>query len=173
VSIGGSVTTVAPPSSDTAIRQATRADLLDVFGIEKEVFDQPWPYSAFERQVGTPAFLVSETGGPVAANGEITGYVVADTIPNHRQPLGHVKDIAVHPDSRGEGIGAALLRRSLSALAGQGVRSVKLEVRRSNDAAMNLYEKHGFEYLRTLPQYYSDGEDAYVLVANLEDRDAF
>ncbi|MCG1001929.1 MULTISPECIES: GNAT family N-acetyltransferase [Halobacterium] len=167
------MTTVAPPDSETAIRQATRADLLDVFGIEKQVFDQPWPYSAFERQVGTPAFLVSETGGPVAADGELTGFVVADTIPNHRQPLGHVKDIAVRPDSRGEGIGAALLQRSLVALGRQGVRSVKLEVRRSNDPAMNLYENHGFEYLRTLPQYYSDGEDAYVLVANLEDRDAF
>ncbi|MUV59753.1 ribosomal protein S18-alanine N-acetyltransferase [Halobacterium sp. CBA1126] len=167
------MTTAAPPAAETAIRRAARADLLDVFDIEKEVFDQPWPYSAFERQVGTPAFLVSETGGPVAADGEITGFVVADTIPNHRQPLGHVKDIAVRPAARGQGIGAALLRRSLAALAGQGVRSAKLEVRQSNDAAMRLYERHGFEYLRTLPQYYSDGEDAYVLVANLEDRDSF
>jgi len=167
------VTVPAPPSADTAIRQATRADLLDVFGIEKEVFDHPWPYSAFEQQVGSPTFLVSETGGPVAADGEITGYVVADTIPNHPRPLGHVKDIAVRPDSRGEGIGSALLAAALAALSREGARSVKLEVRRSNDTAMGLYEEFGFEYLRTLPQYYTDGEDAYVLVANLEDRDAF
>jgi ribosomal-protein-alanine N-acetyltransferase len=164
------VTTAAPSSSGTSVRQATRADLLDVFRIEKEVFAQPWPYSAFERQVGTPSFLVGEAG---AADDRLTGFVVADTIPNHRQPLGHVKDIAVRPAARGRGVGEALLERALASLVGQGVRSVKLEVRESNDAAIGLYEKFGFEYLRTLPQYYADGEDAYVLVANLEDRDAF
>ena len=55
----------------------------------------------------------------------------------------------------------------------QGARSVKLEVRESNEPARGLYEKFGFEYLRTLPKYYADGEDAYVLVASLEDRDGF
>jgi ribosomal-protein-alanine N-acetyltransferase len=167
------VTTVAPPASGTSIRQATRADLLDVFRIEKQVFDQPWPYSAFERQVGSASFLVSEPSGLVDASERITGYVVADTIPNHQRPLGHVKDIAVRPSARGQGVGAALLQRALAVLAQQGARSVKLEVRESNEAARSLYEKFDFEYLRTLPQYYSDGEDAYVLVTNLEDRDAF
>lgn len=167
------MTTVAPPPSGTPIRQATRADLLDVFRIEKQVFDQPWPYSAFERQVGSPTFLVSEPSGLAGAGDQVTGFVVADTIPNHQRPLGHVKDIAVRPSAQGQGVGAALLERTLSVLVGRGVRSVKLEVRESNTAALNLYEKFDFEYLRTLPQYYTDGEDAYVLVANLEDRDSF
>ncbi|MFB6268495.1 MAG: ribosomal protein S18-alanine N-acetyltransferase [Halobacterium sp.] len=167
------MTTAAPPASGTSIRQATRADLLDVFRIEKQVFDQPWPYSAFERQVGSPSFLVSEASGLVDGTGRITGYVVADTIPNHQRPLGHVKDIAVRPTARGDGVGQALLERALGALARRGARSVKLEVRESNDAAISLYEKFGFEYLRTLPQYYTDGEDAYVLVTTLGDRDAF
>ncbi|WP_336035340.1 GNAT family N-acetyltransferase [Halobacterium yunchengense] len=167
------MTTVAPPASGAPVRQATRADLLDVFRIEKEVFDQPWPYSAFERQLGTPGFLVSEPAAAADAGGHVTGYVVADTIPNHQRPLGHVKDLAVRPAARGRGVGEALLTRSLSVLAAQGARSVKLEVRAGNDAALGLYEKFDFEYLRTLPRYYTDGEDAYVLVANLEDRDSF
>lgn len=165
--------TVAPPPSSGTIRQATRGDLLDVFRIETQAFDQPWPYSAFERRVGNPGFLVSEAAVPADASDRIRGYVVADTIPNHQRPLGHVKDIAVRPTARGEGVGQALLERALAVLGAQGARSVKLEVRESNDAALGLYEKAGFEYLRTLPQYYTDGEDAYVLVASIEDRDAF
>lgn len=166
------MTTVEPTDVNPWIRQATRADLLDVFRIEKAVFEQPWSYSAFERQVDTPGFLVGE-GGRAEAATSITGYVVADDIPSHGQPLGHVKDLAVHPDHRGQGVGRALLSRALDVLAGQGARSVKLEVRRTNEPARGLYEEFGFEYLRTLPEYYADGEDALVLVASLVDRDGF
>jgi ribosomal-protein-alanine N-acetyltransferase len=160
------VTVAQPTDTDPWIRQAARADLLDVFRLEKEVFPQPWPYSAFERQLGTPGFLVAEDTGA----GALAGYVVADDIPGHGRPLGHIKDLAVHPDRRGEGVGQALLGRGLSVLAEQGARSVKLEVRESNEAARRLYQKFDFEYLRTLPRYYADGEDAYVMVASLEDR---
>lgn len=168
------VTTVERVSPG-AIRQATRADLLDVFRIEKEVFPQPWPFSAFERYLDEPGFLVYETTDvdPDAVGGPITGYVVADAIPNHGRPLGHIKDIAVAPSYQGQGIGSAILERGLAVLAAQGVRSAKLEVRRSNQRAISLYRNAGFEYLRTLPRYYSDGEDAFVFVTNLSNRDGF
>ena len=156
----------------SSIRQATRADLLDVFRIEQSVFPQPWPYSGFERQLDTPGFLVSEAAGDEEPSA-IVGYVVADTVSNHGRPLGHVKNLAVHPDRRGEGVGAALLERGLAVLSSLGVLNVKLEVRESNEAARGLYEKYDFEYLRTLSGYYADGEDAHVLVADVRDRDAF
>ncbi|MFB6069328.1 MAG: GNAT family N-acetyltransferase [Halobacterium sp.] len=167
------MTTVEAADAEVSVRQATRADLLDVFRIEQTVFEQPWPYSAFEQQVGSPGFLVGE---PVTVSGTpapLAGFVVADDIPNHGRPLGHIKDLAVRPAHRGVGLGSALLERALSVLSARGARSVKLEVRESNEAARGLYEKYGFEYLRTLPKYYADGEDAYVLVASLEDRDGF
>lgn len=169
------MTTIEPANAEGGIRRAVQADLLDVYRIEKLVFPQPWPFSAFERYLGEPGFLVRErevTVQGLDAN-PLAGYVVADAIPNHTRPLGHVKDIAVHPDDQGQGIGRALLGRALDALAAQGVRSAKLEVRRTNTAAIGLYREFGFEVLRTLPRYYSDGEDAFVMVANLEDRDAF
>nr|WP_279530114.1 GNAT family N-acetyltransferase [Halospeciosus flavus] len=159
-----------------------RADLLDVFRIEKRSFPQPWPFSAFERYLGRPGFLVAEdesaglgldgeTDGDGEAVGRVAGFVVADTIPNHNRPLGHIKDIAVHPERRGQGIGRTLLERALAVLSAQGARSVKLEVRRSNEAAISLYREFGFEYLRTLPRYYGDGEDAFVFITRLSTRD--
>jgi ribosomal-protein-alanine N-acetyltransferase len=153
------VTTISPGgTSDPEIRPAVRADLLEVFRIEQASFPQPWPFGAFEGFLDAPGFLVA-----VAEDG-VAGYVVADTVPNHGRPLGHVKDIAVRPDRRGEGIGASLLQRALSALAGQDVSRVKLEVRAGNEPAIRLYRGFGFSHHHTVPRYYDDGEDALVML---------
>jgi ribosomal-protein-alanine N-acetyltransferase len=143
------------------VRQAVTADLLSVYRIEKASFPQPWPFSAFERYVGEAGFLVADVPEGVA------GYVVSDAVPNHGRPIGHVKDIAVHPDRRGEGLGSQLLGRALGVLDAEGVDSVKLEVRESNDRAMALYRDFGFSHRRTIPRYYDNGEDALVMVVDL------
>ncbi|MFC7230207.1 ribosomal protein S18-alanine N-acetyltransferase [Saliphagus sp. GCM10025308] len=144
------------------IRQAERADLLAVVQIENTSFPQPWPYDAFTQFLGEPGFLVAETD-----DGRVAGYVVSDVTPNYGRDIGHVKDVAVHPDWRGSGIGSALLGRSLAVLASQGAHSVKLEVRESNDGAKRLYDRFGFDPLRRVPRYYDDGEDAIVMVREL------
>jgi ribosomal-protein-alanine N-acetyltransferase len=144
-----------------AIRQAERADLLDVFRLERETFPQPWPYSAFESFLGEPGFLVA-TG-----DAGLLGYVVSDTTPNYGRDIGHVKDLAVHPDARRRGLGRRLLDRALAVLAASGAGLVKLEVRATNEAALALYRDEGFEPLRRVPRYYDDGEDAYVMVRDL------
>ena len=169
------MTTVAPDEAsgpDVQIREAERVDLLAVFHSEQGAFPQPWPFSAFERFLDEPAFLVAQVRddddsretATVGDDGRVVGYVVADVVPNHGEPLGHVKDIAVAEECRGEGIGRKLLQRSLTALAAQNVSSVKLEVRESNDTARRLYRGFGFEHRGTLPRYYANGEDALVMV---------
>ena len=142
-------------------RQAEQADLLSVFRIEKASFPQPWPYSAFERFLGQPSFLVAHEGE------RMVGFVVADGVPNHGRTIGHVKDLAVHPGHRGRGIGRGLLERALSVLASQGTGWVKLEVREGNEPAIALYREFGFDLHRRVPRYYDDGETALVLVAPL------
>jgi ribosomal-protein-alanine N-acetyltransferase len=143
-----------------AVRGAERADLLAVFRIEKASFPQPWPFSAFEGFLGEPGFLVAHDE---TEQQPVVGYVVADRVATQGRAGGHVKDLAVHPDRRGEGIGATLLAHGLGRLGEQGVGTVKLEVRPSNEPARSLYADFGFEYERTVPGYYDDGEDALVL----------
>ncbi|ELY83380.1 ribosomal protein S18-alanine N-acetyltransferase [Natrinema pallidum] len=156
------MTTPVPDVGDeVTVRPAERADLLAVVRIENESFPQPWPYDAFERFLGEPAFLVAETDGVIA------GYVVADVTQQIGRALGHVKDIAVHPDYRGDGIGSTLLSRSLGVLAAHGAGTVKLEVRRSNDGAKQLYREFDFDPLRRVPEYYANGEDAIVMIRKL------
>ncbi|APW97354.1 ribosomal-protein-alanine N-acetyltransferase RimI [Halobiforma lacisalsi AJ5] len=146
---------------DLSIRPAERADLLAVVRIENASFSQPWPYDAFDRFLGEPGFLVA------VDDGRIAGYVVADVSSNVGRRIGHIKDIAVHPDHRGNGIGSALLSRALAVMAAHGADSVKLEVRRSNDKAKRLYREFGFEPLRRMPDYYDD-EDAIVMIRKLD-----
>lgn len=146
------------------VREAEGRDLLAVHRIEEVSFPQPWPYSAFERYLDEDGFLVAELDDP-PASGEPApvGYVVADTVPNHGAPLGHVKDFAVHPDHRGAGIGSTLMEAALAVLDEAGAGSVKLEVRVTNDDAISLYREFGFEHRRTIPNYYGNGEDALVM----------
>ncbi|WP_373188913.1 ribosomal protein S18-alanine N-acetyltransferase [Halolamina sp.] len=142
-------------------RQAGRADLLAVYRIEKAVFAQPWPFASFEQFVGESGFLVA------VRNGAVVGYAVSDVTPNHGRDIGHLKDIAVHPNAQGEGIGRALLERVLLTLSVAGAHVVKLEVRETNDPAQSLYDDVGFEPIRRVPSYYDNGEDAYVMVLDI------
>jgi ribosomal-protein-alanine N-acetyltransferase len=147
--------------ADATIRRVERADLLSVVRIERACFSDPWPYDAFERLLDEPAFLVAERDGAVV------GYVIADVTPNHGRDIGHVKDLAVHPETRGEGIGRRLLRSALARLRGVGAAVVRLEVREGNSVARSLYADEGFEPIRRVSNYYRDGEDALVLVVDL------
>ncbi|ADQ66149.1 (SSU ribosomal protein s18p)-alanine acetyltransferase [Halogeometricum borinquense DSM 11551] len=148
--------------SDVTIRRAERADLLEVLGIEKTCFTEPWPYTAFESFLDEPGFLVAVN------EGNVVGYIVADVMPNHGRDLGHIKDIAVTPEARGIGLGRRLLQRGLVSLSFSGAALVKLEVRVGNEPALSLYRKMGFEPARRVPSYYADGEDALLMVLDVD-----
>lgn len=154
------------------VRRAERADLLAVHRIERASFDRPWPYEAFERYVDARGFLVgvdpAKSGTGPIDEAPVIGFVVGTITPNHGRDFGHIKDLAVHPDTRNEGVGTTLLTASIERLAAADARTVKLEVRESNAAAQRLYRRHGFERFRRVPAYYDDGEDAIVMIKQLD-----
>jgi ribosomal-protein-alanine N-acetyltransferase len=76
---------------------------------------------------------------------------------------GHIISVAVMPDFRKLGIGYSLVAQALSALSAHHADECYLEVRLNNLPAINLYRKMGFEITRTIPHYYFDGFDAYVM----------
>ncbi|MFW5956275.1 MAG: ribosomal protein S18-alanine N-acetyltransferase [Halorhabdus sp.] len=159
------MTTVAPGNTAVPfIRPVMRSDLHEVQAIERQSFPNPWSKRAFEQFLDASAFLVAIDRYEGLSGGTVVGYVVGDAIPSHGQPLGHVKDLAVHPECRGRGIGRQLLGRAVATMRSTGIGSVKLEVRESNAAARHLYESAGFVHRRTIPQYYDDGEDALVML---------
>lgn len=152
--------------SAVSVRAVRRADLFEIVTIENASFSQPWSLSAFERFLDEQGFLVAVDDRRDRPT--VLGYVVANTIHQHRSPIGHVKDIAVHPEHRGRGIGRRLLRAGLRSLRAQGSSIVKLEVRRSNEVARTMYREAGFVHKETSPRYYDDGEDALVMALDLD-----
>ncbi len=80
---------------------------------------------------------------------------------------GHVVSIAVMPQARRKGVGQAIINRSVQGMEYYKAKQGFLEVRVTNDAAITLYKRLGFEITRTINGYYSDGEDAYVMTKKL------
>lgn len=70
--------------------------------------------------------------------------------------------IAVDVNERRRGIGSLLLVSVLSRVAS---RTLFLEVREGNAAAIALYKKHGFKLLRTRKNYYSDPTENALVMA--------
>ena len=92
------------------------------------------------------------------ADGKIVGYVAGEI--NKRENCGWIITIGVHPKYAGHGMGTALL------LAGErnlNAQCIKLTVRRSNQRAIQLYERCGYTWVNTYRRYYHDGEDGLVM----------
>jgi ribosomal-protein-alanine N-acetyltransferase len=80
---------------------------------------------------------------------------------------GHVVSIAVLSQNRRKGVAQAIINRALQGMEYYKAKQAFLEVRVTNEAAISLYKKLGFEITRTINGYYSDGEDAYVMTKKL------
>ena len=81
---------------------------------------------------------------------------------------GHIISIAVLPNYRRIGIGEALMSKILKvSLPAYKAEECYLEVRQSNNEALYLYGKFGFEQVKVINHYYRDGESACVMALNL------
>lgn len=80
----------------------------------------------------------------------------------------HITDFAVTPEVRRRGFGKDLLDGIFCDLRKKKTVSVFLEVRESNNAAIELYKKFGFRSIGVRQKYYSDNsEDALVMQVSL------
>ena len=80
---------------------------------------------------------------------------------------GHITNIAVRKDYRGQGIGRLLTAGLMQYAANLGVTYMTLEVRRSNETAQSLYRSLGFIQVGVRKKYYEDnGEDALFMVCD-------
>ncbi len=140
------------------IRPLQEADLPGVVRIERRAFSLPWPRSAFDM-----ALRVAGVDGLVVVDDEERprGYLIAAYAA--AQML--VANLAVDPDWRRRGLARALLERALAEARGRGVRLCRLEVRRSNRAAIRLYEQAGFRAIGVQRDYYrKPREDALTML---------
>lgn len=137
------------------VRALTYADLPRVIAIERRAFPTPWSLAMFVLE------LSKATGVCLAAVGE--GRLVGYLICSRYDTAWHVMNVAVDPDLRQLGVATALLAE-LYERVGDDQARYTLEVRRSNDVAIHLYEREGFRAAGLRRRYYQDnGEDALVM----------
>jgi ribosomal-protein-alanine N-acetyltransferase len=133
-------------------RQAICEDLNDIYKIELACFKQPWSLESLHNDICENEFahyIVAE------ADGIIAGYCGIHIIFNE----GHIMNVAVLPQYRKQGIGRGLLE---TVFMQTGLPFYTLEVRVSNDDAINLYTKMGFATFGKRPRYYGN-EDALIM----------
>ena len=142
------------------IRAASEADLDAIDEIERLSFPAPWPRETFAGELTREWARIDV--------GVVDGRVVAfDNYWLVTTEL-HVLVIATHPTMRGRGYGAQLLDHAIAAAVATGCALATLEVRRSNTAAIGLYERAGFKTVHVRARYYQDdGEDALVMLRGL------
>ena len=142
------------------IRDATLRDLPRIIEIERLAFPAPWTVASFQRELTLPfSRIMVAIPDEGAGGGSITGFLCRWLIADEC----HVLNIAVHPDSRRQGIGAVLMAEAVNEAKSTGAGLVTLEVRRSNLAARQLYRKFEFEERRLRRHYYGPGEDAIIM----------
>jgi len=153
-----------------SLRQFSTEDLESVIEINRTCL--PENYASFffiDTYRSCPsAFVVAES------DGRIVGYIMcriehgfSDIKRLRFLRKGHVISVAVLPDYRRGGIATELVKRALQALREVNADECFLEVRTTNDQALELYEKLGFTVARRVPHYYADGAEAIVMVIPL------
>jgi ribosomal-protein-alanine N-acetyltransferase len=177
------------------IRRATEADIDQVIEVNLRSLPENYWYGFYQYVLSEwgDLFLVAEIGGKIVGymmnRVEETHDRVLMGLENELEPahkrsgpldvfkrvfsgsarVGHVISIAVLQEYRRRGIGSALMSEALKIFEKKyDVDSVYLEVRVSNQPAINMYEKFGFVKARIIRGYYRDGEDAYVMVKRLK-----
>ena len=137
------------------LRPAGLRDLNAVRDLERLSFPlDAWPLIEMIAVLSLPSILRWK-----AVEGEdLVGFVATDV--RKRQAMAWIATISVHPERRGLGIGQALMAQAEAAVS---VPRMRLSVRRSNLAAISLYEKRGYMNVDVWPRYYAGEEDAVVM----------
>ena len=138
------------------IRALTLGDLDAIEAIEKRAYRTPWSRSMFASELAKPTSICLG-----AFEGErLMGY----TINSRYVDAWHVMNVAVHPDYQRRGVATQLLERLFELTADDERRGYTLEVRVSNEGAIELYERLGFEPRGIRRGYYTDNrEDALIM----------
>ncbi len=144
------------------VRKIKESDIQAVANLEDACFSSPWPEEQirYEMKENPCAIIYVAT-----LDDEVVGYldfmITFDSATINR--------ICVNEVYRRKGIANALLDKMVEVCKKQEERVdfITLEVRESNEAAINLYKKNDWIVITKKPHYYEDGEDAVYMVRSL------
>jgi [ribosomal protein S18]-alanine N-acetyltransferase len=148
------------PSPPVEIRRLSYPDLPQVIAIERRVFPTPWSLAMFVLELSkSSGICLAAIARGAGGEKRLVGYLIC----SRYDTVWHVMNVAVDLDDQRRGLASALLGELYLQVCDPGARFT-LEVRRSNDVAIRLYEREGFRAAGMRRRYYQDnGEDALVM----------
>ena len=138
------------------IRTATIEDLPQIIIIDRESIIPSWSKEAFMYELESTNSCLNVA----VIERTIVGFCILRRLGDEAE----IFRMAVYKPHRRRGVADKLMISMLSYASNNTLESVYLEVRKSNKAAIALYEKHGFKHLGTRFEYYTEPiEDAIIM----------
>jgi ribosomal-protein-alanine N-acetyltransferase len=154
------MTRPAPANPEVSILPARQVDLTAIMLLERAGFPtaEQWSERSWQGELlgESRTILIARSFHPVGVIALKTTGELADL---HR--------LVVAPSHRGRGIGGDLVRAGLAAVRHLGAQAVILEVDYTNEPAIALYARLGFEQLSVRRHYY--GPEQHALIMKLYD----
>lgn len=139
------------------IRPMREEDLDEVIALEESVYPYPWTRGIFHDclSVGYSCWVIQQ-------DEKIIAYVVMSIAAGEA----HILTLVVDPEFQGQGYAKKILQHALDLARERNTESVYLEVRPTNERAIGLYQKAGFNEIALRKGYYpaeNGNEDALVM----------
>ncbi len=146
------------------VRPMTVSHLDECWRLDQRCFVDGEAYSrdTFEYLLTAPEAVAYRA---VTPDGTMAGFIIGLVEPDH---TGHVTTVGVAPEHRRRGIARRMMEKVEEGFRRRQVRLVRLEVRSVNTGAQQLYRNLGYMVTQTLPRYYSNGGDGYLMVKSIE-----
>ncbi len=145
------------------IRRMYLSDLDQVAAMDPKVFGiMHWTRNIFANELANPnaIYLVAEELQAGKLTGKVLGYGGAWLILDEM----HIMTLGTDPDQRRKKIAESIIVALINQAIQSEINAITLEVRLSNQAAQDLYERYEFQRQGIRKNYYeSDGEAALLL----------
>ncbi len=139
------------------INRLTITDINSILTVERASFSMPWSEDSYRFELTqNPLSYYWGCFDEQRLVGFIGFWLIIDEA--------HIANVAVDQQYRRRGIGELLLRFTFADAMAKGAKGITLEVRESNQIAINLYQKLGFTEAGRRPHYYSDNDEAAIIM---------
>ena len=131
-------------------------DIDGVFLLEQLAYKNPWTKQNFIDELSnqySKSFVLKQ-------DNLVIGFVGAWEVLDNAD----ITKVTIMPNLQNKGLGKYIFGFMMNELLKDGVNQINLEVRKTNEPAIHLYEKFGFKKIAERKKYYADGEDALIYV---------
>ena len=144
------------------ILEVKNEDINDILIIENELYHKPWKAKDYLYELNDNPFafylkmIIKETSEVIGFIGFWIKFKQAE-----------ITKVSITKKYQGHKLSKLLMQDAEKRIVLAGCNNITLEVRVSNERAINLYKSCGFRIVTTRKKYYENGEDAYLMLKDL------